>query len=95
MRARKAVAILFWIISFVALLIGAFFVWILKDGLGPDEVDSHGLVALQRFAEGIIWILGFCVLPLSLVGCALWPWQRRQSRAVREAALRDETGAGK
>ena len=75
MELRKAAAVFFWTLSLIALLIGAFFVWILKDGLGPDAIDSHGLIALQRFGSGMAWIVGLYVLPPSLIGCALYPWQ--------------------
>ena len=74
---RRPVAILFWVISAFALMGSGFMVWLLKDGLGPDAVDSHGVVAFTRFCSGIALLTAIFVLPPFLLGCILYPWRRR------------------
>jgi hypothetical protein len=41
----------FSLILIVVVFLGyaVFVSWILRDGLGPDAIDSNGLVAFQRF----------------------------------------------
>ena len=41
-------------IGFWALAIGPL-CWILRDGLGPNAVDSHGLYAIARFLMTFYW----------------------------------------
>jgi len=74
---RKPLAILFWVISALASLGGGFMVWVLKDGLGPGLVESHGIVALYRFGSGMATVFGIFALPPLLVGCLLYPWRKR------------------
>ena len=42
-------AIHLWGASLIVLLCTDAFAWSLRDGLGPDAVESHGLQALGRF----------------------------------------------
>ncbi|HEU4753088.1 MAG TPA: hypothetical protein VFU47_08260 [Armatimonadota bacterium] len=71
--ARKAIAVFFWLVGVLVLLSGALFVWILRDGLGPDARDSHGLAALLRFGAGMAQLGGFYLVPLVL-GAVIYPW---------------------
>jgi hypothetical protein len=66
----------FWAIGAFTLIVGAFFVWLLKDGLGPNAADSVGLAALIRFGRGMAEIAVFYLVPL-LVGCVIYPWRRK------------------
>jgi hypothetical protein len=61
-------AISFWGASVGVLLAGAQMAWILKDGLGPNAAQSHGLLALSRFWTEIRWTFGLVVVPLHLAG---------------------------
>ncbi len=78
MLARKSFAIFFWVVSLFALMYGGVFVWAIKDGLGPESVESHGSVAVIRFCTGMAWIVGIYVIPPLLVGCILYPWRSRR-----------------
>ena len=78
MRVRKTIAISLWIVSLSILLCGGVLVWVLKDGLGPDAIDSHGIAALGRFCGGMAWIVGIYVSPPLLIGCILYPWRNRR-----------------
>jgi hypothetical protein len=54
--------------------------WVLRDGLGPDAIDSNGLVAFQRFFKSFGPML-LIVSPIGVTG--LWltsPILRRNSR---------------
>lgn len=76
-QRRQWAAIFFWGLSLLALLLGVAFAWFIKDGLGPNAVETHGLLSLRRFWDGMIWALGLYVaLPL-FIGCLLYPWRRR------------------
>ncbi len=48
----------------VMFLVGVLVCWVLRDGLGPDGVTSHGIEAVARFARGFWEFL--------LVSVALW-----------------------
>jgi hypothetical protein len=54
---------------------------LLRDGLGPDAVTSHGLEALRRMEQDLRWAL-FAVPP-GIAGCTLYLLARRRARAVR------------
>jgi hypothetical protein len=48
------------------------FAWLLRDGLGPNSVESHGLTAIARAAWTFCWgpiaaVLAFLVLVLRRV----------------------------
>jgi len=54
-----------------SLLLGFFYAnlaWMLKDGLGPDAMESHGLLALARFWKEVRWTFGLVVAPMHLAG---------------------------
>ena len=77
MHVRKTLAVVSWSIGGLILLVAVPFCWLLKDGLGPSAVDSHGLEAVRRFAvtvaECAVWYL-----PPLLLGCAVFPWASRR-----------------
>ena len=77
MAVRRAIAIFFWVIGALVLAGGALFIWLLKDGLGPDAVDSQWQLALIRFGRGMAEIAGWFLLPL-LAGCLIYPWRNRE-----------------
>ena len=56
-------------IGFWVLALGPF-CWILRDGLGPNSVDSHGLYAIVRFLMTFYWgpILVLLVVLRLIVG---------------------------
>jgi hypothetical protein len=62
------VALSLWGASLLVLVCGSGGVWILKDGLGPDSVESHGWLALSRFWIGVRWMIGLVVVPLHVAG---------------------------
>jgi hypothetical protein len=83
-------AILCWFVGLLILAVASLYVWILRDGLGPDsEVESHGLLALSRFWRDIRSILTLYVIPLFLLGCLLYRWDAR-----RDARRRPDSAPG-
>jgi hypothetical protein len=45
------------------------FCWILRDGLGPGSIDSHGMQAVFRFAMTFYWgpiLVGLLLLRLAI-----------------------------
>jgi hypothetical protein len=67
-----------WLFGFLGLLAVSIFGWALKDGLGPDAVESHGWLAFARFLSEAGWQL---LPPAALVvaGCLLYRWDGRRS----------------
>jgi hypothetical protein len=57
------------LIGILVIAVGGYFSALLRDGLGPDSVRSHGLIAAQRFLEGFVGpvIIGACVVALGVV----------------------------
>lgn len=80
MHVRKTLAVCCWSAGGLLLLITVPFCWLLRDGLGPSAVDSHGLEAVRRFgvtvAQCALWYL-----PPIILGCALFPWAARKPDA--------------
>jgi hypothetical protein len=67
-------ALLLWLVSLLIPLPCLSLAWILKDGLGPDAVESYGLVALGRFWRGLSWV-PFLVSALTFAsGCLFYRW---------------------
>ncbi len=54
------------------------FAWIMKDGLGPDATESHGLVALGRFWREIRWIFCGLLVPTQVLGWFFYWWDSRR-----------------
>lgn len=75
-----------WLLAITSLCMLALFGWLLRDGLGPDAVESHGWLALTRVLAGVWPLLCEFVLPLALLGCVFYWWDRR--RLAREKATR-------
>ena len=46
------------LLSTLTLLVWCSFMWLLRDGLGPDSVSSTGIEAWQRFFDGALKPLG-------------------------------------
>ncbi|BCM88379.1 hypothetical protein IAD21_00210 [Abditibacteriota bacterium] len=40
--------------------------WILRDGLGPDAVESHAGEAFSRFLEGVAPCFSICAVPCGI-----------------------------
>ena len=51
---RATVAVLDSILLVWALAVGPL-CWLLRDGLGPDSIDSHGTHAVARFLLTFYW----------------------------------------
>ncbi len=64
---RKVIGFLILLFSFALLFLIIVMCWILRDGLGPDSVTSHGMEALQRFILGC-WPTVLIPSILGLVG---------------------------
>ena len=80
-RSRAGVATL-GILSLACLAVSfistAFWGWLLRDGLGPDMVESHGTRALQHFLSGGT---GLALLGLLVLGVLVaWVCTRRARR---------------
>jgi putative addiction module component (TIGR02574 family) len=66
-----------WLFGGLWLLGVSLMAWGLKDGLGPNSVESHGWLALARFWRAAHWNL-FPPVALILVGCGLYWWDIRR-----------------
>ncbi len=73
-------AVFCWGLGLMALAATSSFVWLFKDGLGSDAVESHGLLALGKFWRGIRFILFVYIVPWFLIGSLLY------RGAIREEA---------
>ena len=67
-----------WLVSLLILFGSLFFGWSLRDGLGPDSVESHGLLALSRFWRDIRWSLCLLVIPIHSVAWFFYWWDSRK-----------------
>jgi hypothetical protein len=75
--------------GFLLILIAVVFIiysvvvsWVLRDGLGPDAIGSHSLIAVQRFLSGLAPML-LIASPIGAIG--LWLispilWQNSRKR---------------
>jgi hypothetical protein len=62
-----------WLVGSLGLLFISSIAWTLKDGLGPNAVESHGWLAFTRFlSEASLRLL----FPAALIvaGCLLYRW---------------------
>ena len=59
--------------ALLGLMAAAGLAWLLKDGLGPDMVQSHGLLAWTRFWE-FFWpaLVAGLVVGAATVGACRW-----------------------
>lgn len=91
MSIRRTVSICLWVLSAVILVAGFLLVWLFKDGMGPDAVDSQGVTALRRFSEGAVWILLLSACPCGLA-CLVYPWHnvKQGKDAVKETQPTDK-----
>jgi hypothetical protein len=54
---RLFLALCCWACAALSFLAISSFAWLLRDGLGPDSVESYGWVAFGRYLEGAGWSL--------------------------------------
>jgi hypothetical protein len=54
---RLFLAISCWAFAALTFLGISLFAWLLRDGLGPDSVESHGWLALSRYLKEAGWYL--------------------------------------
>jgi hypothetical protein len=66
------VAICLWGISLWVFFVVSTFADIFKDGLGPDAVRSHGLLALSRWWLGVCWPFCLIVVPVHALGWVVY-----------------------
>jgi hypothetical protein len=74
--------------------VGSTMALVLRDGLGPDAIESHGAIAVGRVAEGAwpFWAIAACVTVGSLSvlrwlsNKALQPTRAADSNGQREPA---------
>jgi hypothetical protein len=72
-------AIACWGASLVILFLYSPFAWVMKDGLGPDALESQGLLALGRFWKVMRWTFGLVVVPMHLAGWLFYWCDRRRN----------------
>jgi hypothetical protein len=80
-------AISFWMASLLTFLGASLFAWALRDGLGPDAIESDGLLALSRFWKDVRWSLCFLVIPVHAVG---WLFYWRDAQNIRREMKPEE-----
>lgn len=73
------IAISCWMLGIFGLLGISLFGWILRDGLGPDSVDSHGWLALRRFIATAGWPL---LVPMALLVSGTLLYRRTVRRGI-------------
>ena len=75
---RLFLALCCWAFGTIGLLAVSLWAWLLKDGLGPDSVESHGWRALERFWAGAGWAL-LAPTVLIIAGILLYLSDRRRA----------------
>ena len=81
---NKTLSLSGWLLIVIAVLAAVsfgFFAVLLRDGLGPDSVPSHGLLAFWRVVEGFA-VPGALSVGVACVGIAL---VRKAKRGVSNA----------
>ncbi len=78
-RLRLGVAIGLAVPALVLLIYTGFWAWLLRDGLGPDAVESSGVEALRRF---VLHIWPFAALCIGLLVVAFWIARTGKARAA-------------
>lgn len=71
-------------VSLLALGVAIFFAVLFKDGLGPDSVETSGLVGLVRILEGGA-PAAFLAIPLAVGSIMLGISARRSKHGVTKA----------
>jgi hypothetical protein len=80
---RTFLGFLLILISIVFIIFSVLVSWVLRDGLGPDSIDSNGLIAVQRFLSGVT-PMSLIAIPIGTIG--LWlasPILRQNNRNRR------------
>lgn len=78
-RTRRMFIVSFSLLT-LSLLVWGGVIWFLRDGLGPDSVESQGLLAWTRFL-GFFWIPFVFWVGLTLFGLAIV--KRKEKRAIK------------
>ncbi len=74
-QTRKLTALICWGFSALGALWTFGFCWLLRDGLKPGMIESHGLLAWQHWWASGGWP-GVLVVGVPLVtGLCFWPWR--------------------
>jgi hypothetical protein len=80
--ASRVILITALCLVFVALCWISFWTWFLRDGLGPDMVQSSGVEAWKRFSEEMGFPLGICCfIGISAIG--IYWWQCRKQNRIK------------
>jgi hypothetical protein len=74
------------------IIFSCFLAWALKDGLGPDSVESTGLEAIRRWGEGMGQMLLLMLLPLSVGTLLCRIGSRLDSRRVAPPTSENSDG---
>lgn len=75
-RALLVAGLVFWVVGIGPLC------WLLRDGLGPNSVDSHGWHAIVRFLLTFYW--GPVTAVLMLLTLYAMVWSHRSKRDDEE-----------
>jgi hypothetical protein len=67
------------LITVVFIIYSVVISWVLRDGLGPDAIDSNGLIAFQRFLRSLGPML-LIASPIGTIGLWLASPILRQNR---------------
>ncbi len=68
-NVKSVCGIVLVVLASLFVLDGAMMCWIMRDGMGPDSIESHGMTALLRFFKEF-WIAPAVALPVVIFG--LW-----------------------
>lgn len=55
-----------WVVTIAILVVVGAFIWLLRDGLGPDSIPTTGIAALGRFAHDF-WIPLLIIVAVPMV----------------------------
>lgn len=78
---RRGIAVGMVLFAFVSAALFGLYIWIFRDGLGPEAIESSGLAAWRRFWNDFWPVATFCGL-LCIVGAVIWPRNRRTQHST-------------
>ncbi len=68
MKAHRSIfGMALLVIASALLLLSIIMCWTMRDGMGPDSVESHGMTAVLRFLKEV-WLLVVLILPIVALG---------------------------
>ena len=76
---RLFLALCCWACAALSFLAISSFAWLLRDGLGPDSVESYGWAAFGRYLNGAGWSL---LVPAALLLSGLLLYRSDARRAA-------------